>query len=125
MLPPHGYEELKHPEKDFYIAGMKSYGRAPTFLTLTGYEQVRSIACALSGDMQGARDVRLVLPETGVCSTTTLTEGGVACCGGGAEEASDAACRASSTTDASGCCSDTVPNLIQLTSATRTSGCCG
>ena len=32
---------------------MKSYGRAPTFLMLTGYEQVRSIACALTGDMRG------------------------------------------------------------------------
>jgi hypothetical protein len=28
---------------------MKSYGRAPTFLMATGYEQVRSIAAALAG----------------------------------------------------------------------------
>jgi Pyridine nucleotide-disulphide oxidoreductase len=66
-VPPHGAAELRQPEKDFYIVGMKSYGRAPTFLMLTGYEQVRSVACALTGDLQGARDVRLVLPETGVC----------------------------------------------------------
>ena len=33
----------QHPEQDFFIAGMKSYGRAPTFLLATGYEQVRSI----------------------------------------------------------------------------------
>jgi thioredoxin reductase len=75
---PHGYLELQHPERDFYIAGMKSYGRAPTFLMLTGYEQVRSIVSALAGDMEGARDVQLVLPETGVCSTDLA--GGSACC---------------------------------------------
>jgi hypothetical protein len=26
---PHGEAELRHPEKNFYIVGMKSYGRAP------------------------------------------------------------------------------------------------
>ena len=67
-VEPHGAVELAHPEKDFYIVGMKSYGRAPTFLMLTGYEQVRSIACELTGDREGARQVSLVLPETGVCS---------------------------------------------------------
>ena len=66
---PHGVDELSHPEENFYIVGMKSYGRAPTFLTLTGYEQVRSIVSALTGDWEAARDVELVLPETGVCST--------------------------------------------------------
>jgi hypothetical protein len=64
---PHGAFELKHPEPDFYIAGMKSYGRAPTFLMLTGYEQVRSIIAALAGDWASARTVELTLPETGVC----------------------------------------------------------
>ena len=68
-VPPHGVEELSHPEANFYIVGMKSYGRAPTFLTLTGYEQVRSIVAALSGDWQAARQIELVLPETGVCSS--------------------------------------------------------
>ena len=48
---------------------MKSYGRAPTFLLATGYEQVRSIAAALAGDWAAARDVQLDLPETGVCSS--------------------------------------------------------
>jgi thioredoxin reductase len=67
-VPPHGAEQLRQPEKDFYVVGMKSYGRAPTFLMLTGYEQVRSVVCALTGDAQGARAVELVLPETGVCS---------------------------------------------------------
>ncbi len=68
-VPPHGVDELSHPEENFYIVGMKSYGRAPTFLTLTGYEQVRSIVAALVGDWDAARRVELELPETGVCST--------------------------------------------------------
>jgi hypothetical protein len=67
-VPPHGERELAHPEPGFYMAGMKSYGRAPTFLMLTGYEQVRSIAAALAGDREAADRVELVLPETGVCS---------------------------------------------------------
>lgn len=74
---PHGAAELAHPEKDYYVVGMKSYGRAPTFLLLTGYEQVRSVACALTGDDEGARNVELVLPETGVCQTDL---GGSSCC---------------------------------------------
>jgi hypothetical protein len=67
---PHGARELAHPEKDFYVAGMKSYGRAPTFLLATGHEQVRSIAAALAGDHAAASRVELVLPETGVCNAT-------------------------------------------------------
>jgi glycine/D-amino acid oxidase-like deaminating enzyme len=76
-VPPHGVAELTHPEPGFFIAGMKSYGRAPTFLLATGYEQVRSIAADLAGDHAAARLVSLVLPETGVCSTTSTGE---ACC---------------------------------------------
>ncbi|WP_115788429.1 FAD-dependent oxidoreductase [Arthrobacter silvisoli] len=68
-VPPHGAKLLSHPEKDFYIVGMKSYGRAPTFLLATGYEQVRSVAAALAGDREAADAVQLELPETGVCST--------------------------------------------------------
>ena len=75
-VPPHGYEELRHPETDFYIVGMKAYGRAPTALMRTGYEQVRSVVAALAGDMEAARRVELVLPETGVCSSGP----GGACC---------------------------------------------
>jgi thioredoxin reductase len=75
---PHGEKELRHPDKDFYIAGSKSYGRAPTFLMATGYEQVRSIVAAIDGDMEAARNVELDLPETGVCS---VDAGGSACCG--------------------------------------------
>jgi len=47
-VPVHGAEQLAHPDKDFYVVGMKSYGRAPTFLMPTGYEQVRSVAAALT-----------------------------------------------------------------------------
>jgi thioredoxin reductase len=76
---PHGAEELKHPEQDFYIVGMKSYGRAPTFLMLTGYEQVRSVVAAITGDWDAARDVQLELPETGVCFTDLNAPGGGCC----------------------------------------------
>lgn len=72
-VPPHGARLLAHPEKDFYIVGMKSYGRAPAFLLATGYEQVRSVAAALAGDRAAADTVHLELPETGVCSTDAGT----------------------------------------------------
>jgi thioredoxin reductase len=72
----HGELELRHPEKDFYIVGAKSYGRAPTFLMATGYEQVRSIAAALAEDWEAAQKVELDLPETGVCSV----DAGSGCC---------------------------------------------
>ncbi|WP_300345281.1 FAD-dependent oxidoreductase [Nesterenkonia sp.] len=65
-VPAHGAEVLAHPEEGFFIAGMKSYGRAPTFLLATGYEQVRSIAAHLAGEDSTPQDLNL--PETGVCS---------------------------------------------------------
>ncbi|MEK3992891.1 MULTISPECIES: NAD(P)-binding domain-containing protein [Robertmurraya] len=65
---PHGEAELRQPEAGLYIVGMKSYGRAPTFLLATGYEQVRSVVAYLTGDLEGAKEVHLELPETGVCS---------------------------------------------------------
>ncbi|MFC0097969.1 FAD-dependent oxidoreductase [Micromonospora marina] len=68
-VPPHGVDELTHPETGYYAVGMKSYGRAPTFLMATGYEQVRSVVAALAGDWNAARDVQLDLPETGVCNS--------------------------------------------------------
>ena len=68
-VEPHGFAELQQPERNFFIAGMKSYGRAPTFLLATGYEQVRSITAYLAGDLDAATNVELVLPATGVCST--------------------------------------------------------
>jgi len=72
---PHGVNELSHPEKGVYLVGMKSYGRAPTFLAMTGYEQVRSIAAALAGDREAAERVELILPETGVCGGAGLYDG--------------------------------------------------
>jgi thioredoxin reductase len=78
-VPPHGARELAHAEKDFYIVGMKSYGRAPTFLLATGFEQARSVVAMLAGDVAAAERVELVLPETGVCNTTSVGE---TCCGG-------------------------------------------
>lgn len=93
-VPPHGHRELAHLEPGFYTVGIKSYGRAPTFLLLTGYEQVRSIAAALAGDLAAADNVQLVLPETGVCTTTFSVDGGEAggCCGGPAPAKADACC---------------------------------
>ncbi|MGH6961171.1 MAG: FAD-dependent oxidoreductase, partial [Dongiaceae bacterium] len=78
-VPPHGVRELEHPERDFYIVGMKSYGRAPTFLMMTGYEQVRSVVAALAGDREAALDTRLVLPDTGVCDGPGLSEESAGC----------------------------------------------
>lgn len=109
-VPPHGAEELRHPEADFYIVGMKSYGRAPTFLMLTGYEQVRSVAAAIAGDWDAARDVQLVLPETGVCSSNIpgLETENIACCG--VDE---------SNTVVSSCCGVSEPQVIKLASIRR------
>jgi thioredoxin reductase len=92
-VPPHGYRELAHPESDYFAVGIKSYGRAPTFLMATGYEQVRSVAAYLAGDKEAADDVRLVLPETGVCSSSGRTEAANDdCCGGPAPKNADACC---------------------------------
>jgi thioredoxin reductase len=68
-VPPHGVDELGHPEPGYYAIGVKSYGRAPTFLLATGYEQARSVVAGLAGDWDAARDVQLDLPETGVCNS--------------------------------------------------------
>jgi thioredoxin reductase len=91
---PHGARELAQDEPGLYLAGMKSYGRAPTFLMITGYEQVRSIAADIAGDKEAAERVELELPETGVC-TRGGVEGGAAasgCCGGPAPAAVEACC---------------------------------
>ncbi|MDN4474430.1 FAD-dependent oxidoreductase [Demequina sp. SYSU T00192] len=68
-VEPHGYRELAHPEQGVFIVGMKAYGRAPTFLLKTGYEQVRSVVAWIAGDVAAAQAIELVLPATGVCST--------------------------------------------------------
>jgi hypothetical protein len=88
---PHGARELAQDEPGFYFAGMKSYGRAPTFLMLTGYEQVRSIAAEIAGDSEAAGRVELVLPETGVCTRGDVVE--AAACYDGAAPAEANACR--------------------------------
>ncbi|KAF4405479.1 FAD-dependent oxidoreductase [Streptomyces lycii] len=96
---PHGHRELSHPEQGVYLVGMKSYGRAPTFLAMTGYEQVRSVAAAVAGDLRAADRVELTLPETGVCGGAGLFDapeaGRVAdggCCAPEAGRAADEGC---------------------------------
>lgn len=101
-VPPHGYREVSHPEPGFYTVGVKSYGRAPTFLLATGYEQVRSVAAAIAGDFAAAEDVRLVLPETGVCSAPAGQSSGAGCCGGPAPKEADACCVADANAKADG-----------------------
>jgi hypothetical protein len=101
-VSPHGHRELSHPEPGFYTIGVKSYGRAPTFLLLTGYEQARSVAAAIAGDMEAADNVHLVLPDTGICQTDFDEEEGgccapvaakaARCCGGPAIVQEDACC---------------------------------
>jgi thioredoxin reductase len=81
-VAPHGVDELTHPEPGYYAIGMKSYGRAPTFLLATGYEQARSVVAALAGDWAAARDVRLDLPETGVCNSNPIAGDDTAASGG-------------------------------------------
>jgi len=83
---PHGFQELAQPEDGLFLAGMKSYGRAPSFLALTGFEQVRSVVAELAGDRDAAERVELTLPETGVCGGSGLfdepdAEASGGCCG--------------------------------------------
>jgi glycine/D-amino acid oxidase-like deaminating enzyme len=91
---PHGARELVQDDPGFYFAGMKSYGRAPTFLMITGYEQVRSIAADIAGDRKAAERVELELPETGVCTRGGVESGGASsgCCSGPAPAGLDACC---------------------------------
>jgi len=126
-VPPHGHRELAHPEPGFYTVGIKSYGRAPTFLMLTGYEQVRSIVAAIAGDLATADDIRLVLPETGVCSTNVPVDGvpvSSGCCGGPAPVKADACCAADFEAKAEaktgcGCSPAKAPESV-----TEPAGCC-
>jgi thioredoxin reductase len=114
-VPPHGYKELAHHEPGYFAAGVKSYGRAPTFLMATGYEQVRSVVAHLAGDHVAANDVRLVLPETGVCSADLVPDDAVAegCCGGPAPALVDACCAEDAAAKAAGKtgCGDGKPEL--------------
>ncbi|WP_329316131.1 NAD(P)-binding domain-containing protein [Streptomyces sp. NBC_01278] len=102
---PHGVNELSHPEKDVYLVGMKSYSRAPTFLAMTGYEQVRSITAHLAGDREAAERVELTLPETGVCGGAGLFD---------EPEATEAT--------GGGCCA--APATLTIGSAPASSGGC-
>tara|TARA_R110002020_G_scaffold273926_1_gene489134 strand:- start:9593 stop:11005 length:1413 start_codon:yes stop_codon:yes gene_type:complete len=117
-VPPHGVVELAQPEPGFFIVGSKSYGRAPTFLMATGYEQVRSVVAELAGDHDAARQVHLVLPETGVCSAAPSSQISASCCGGPAPAGTDACCKAdleAKQEGKPGCgCSDAVPQPNQM-----------
>jgi thioredoxin reductase len=110
---PHGHRELSHPEQGVYLVGMKSYGRAPTFLAMTGYEQVRSVAAAIAGDLDAADRVELTLPETGVCG------------GAGLFDTPDTP----GAQQTGGCCAAPQPQLVQLGAPAAgeapAGGCCG
>lgn len=124
-VPPHGWRELTHAEPDFLVAGIKSYGRAPTFLLLTGYEQVRSIAAHLAGDEEAANDVRLVLPETGVCNATLeeVAPGGL-CCEGAAAHAEEPCCDRPDKTPATTCCGGNSEAASSSSQPARQATCC-
>lgn len=114
-VPPHGVDELSHAEAGYYAIGAKSYGRAPTFLLATGYEQARSVVAALAGDWDAARDVKLELPETGVCSSSPAEDDGGSCCG---TPAAPAVKRGLATGVSGGL-------LTLVEEKTSTGGCCG
>jgi thioredoxin reductase len=126
-VPPHGYRQLAHPEPGYFAVGVKSYGRAPTFLMATGYEQVRSVAAYIAGDLKAAEDVQLVLPETGVC--TNFVVGSEAensgCCGGAAPADADACCADDAKAKAEGAagCGCGTSELAKATA--KGSACCG
>ncbi|WP_326843717.1 NAD(P)-binding domain-containing protein [Streptomyces sp. NBC_01558] len=113
---PHGHKELSHPEQGVYLVGMKSYGRAPTFLAMTGYEQVRSVTAAIAGDLEAADRVELTLPETGVCGGAGLFDDPTAAPaeGGGCCAPAPALVQIGTTTSAAPSAEDTAPG-----------GCCG
>ncbi|WP_262777081.1 NAD(P)-binding domain-containing protein [Brevibacterium permense] len=112
-VAPHGARELGHPEPNFYIVGMKSYGRAPTFLMYTGYEQVRSVVAAIAGDQEAADRVELVLPETGVCSTDAGSSCDAPADKPGSVDLPDTA-DASDASDTAGCCGPAEPVVIGI-----------
>ena len=132
-VPPHGAEELTHPEPGFYAIGVKSYGRAPTFLLATGYEQARSVVAALAGDWAAARDVQLDLPETGVCNSNpvvgdeTVDAAGGGCCGAPAAVETVPAGRGLATGVAGGLLSTplTLVTASQPATGEQAGGCCG
>lgn len=121
-VPPHGVDQLSHPEPGYYAVGMKSYGRAPTFLMATGYEQVRSVVAALAGDWDAARQVHLTLPETGVCNSNASADQADSCC-----DSAPATGRGLATGIEGGLLATPLP-LVTLAKASdeqTTGGCCG
>jgi hypothetical protein len=70
-VPAHGAAQLAHPDRGYYVVGMKSYGRAPTFLLATGYEQVRSVTAAVAGDLNAATSIPSGPPTARFCRLTT------------------------------------------------------
>jgi glycine/D-amino acid oxidase-like deaminating enzyme len=122
-VPPHGVDELAHPEPGFYVVGAKSYGRAPTFLLATGYEQARSVVAALAGDWTAARDVQLELPETGVCNSNPVVDGEDAAAGGCCGSAPVELQRGLATDIGGGL--RTLPLVEVGTTATSGGSCCG
>jgi FAD dependent oxidoreductase len=70
-VPAHGAHQLAHPDQGYYVVGMKSYGRAPTFLLATGYEQVRSVVATLAGADAAAAAIPSGPPTAGFCQVTS------------------------------------------------------
>jgi N-acetylglutamate synthase-like GNAT family acetyltransferase len=130
---PHGHRELAHPEPGFYTLGVKSYGRAPTFLMATGFEQARSVVAAIAGDIVAADRVELDLPETGVCSVDLAQDAGgsgAACCGPVSAPASKAAAATAQAAPArGGCgpqsCSAPAPRTVAAAQPAPQARCCG
>ena len=119
---PHGAKELAHAEAGFFIIGMKSYGRAPTFLVATGHEQARSVVAHLTGDLEAAARVELELPETGVCFSRPIgqTTEAAACCGPapvGVDACCDVDALAKAAGDAGCGCPPSKPELVATAAA--------
>jgi thioredoxin reductase len=74
-VPLHGAEVLAHPERGLFVVGVKSYGRAPTFLLRTGYEQVRSVAAALAGQDATAHSPAAAAEADACCAPSCCDDG--------------------------------------------------
>ena len=130
---PHGHRELAHPEPGLYTVGVKSYGRAPTFLMATGFEQVRSVVAAIAGDLAAADRVELELPETGVCSLNPADSSASAssCCGTASAAATELGTEATvpqvlaPATPASGGCGPKACGVKSVSVVASQSRCCG
>ena len=123
---PHGHRELSHPEQGFYTIGVKSYGRAPTFLMTTGFEQARSVVAAISGDLEAADRVELVLPETGVCNSN-LGDAGGSCCGVESPTSftNEEPATVATIVGAAGCCGTPTPAATADAESASAAGGCG